>query len=129
MSDSNTQLQVIVHGNHEITIKDERGLPRTCVDCRFSGWLTQHEFDEHESPWTCLLHSGGADPQDGDRILNDHIDNEWNHNDAAKKCRKRYPLCFKKNHDGKCEDFVRARPMPWYARFFYRDYFRRQMRK
>jgi len=126
---SHTSLQVVVHGNNEITVKDERGLPNTCIDCRFSGWLTQYEFNGYKRPRTCLFYSGGADPEDGDRVWDDSVYSEWGHRDSANKWRKRYPLCHFKNADGKCSDFVRAKPTPWYKRIFFRRFFRRQMRR
>lgn len=41
-----TKLAIIVHENDEVTVKDERGVPVVCKDCRFAGWLTEHEFRE-----------------------------------------------------------------------------------
>lgn len=115
----NTKLAVIVHENNEITVKDGRGLPHVCLDCRHSGWLTKYEYGEYKLPRTCLLYSGGADPADGDRIILDTTKDSYWHDDAAKKWRKKYPLCSHKNQDGQCEDFCRAKPMLWHQRWFW----------
>lgn len=69
--ESHTKLSVIVHENNEITVKEGRGYPHLCRDCRFSGWLTAQERKESRYPVTCLFTSGGADTEDGDRIIFD----------------------------------------------------------
>jgi hypothetical protein len=106
-----TKLSITVHENDEITLKDERGLPVVCKDCRFAGWLTEWEFNEDEVPWTCLYFSGGADPRDGDRVLVDTAAQWSDHYRSEGRLRKRYPLCSTKNANGDCTDFVRARPL------------------
>lgn len=129
------KLSVIVHENDEVTVRDERGVPVVCRDCRHSGWLTEHEFRENEQPTTCLHHSGGADPLDGDRVIFDDAISHWQHRQMSDDWRKRYPLCFRKNHDGQCGDFVRAKPalkVSWWRRLLggkrLRDAIRRRMR-
>lgn len=113
-----TKLAVIVHENDEVTLKDERGLPFVCRDCRFSGWLTEHEFKEYPLPRTCLHYSGGADPREGDRIILDDVASSYAHDRVEPQWRTRYPLCSTKNADGNCTEFVRARPLSlgWWAR-------------
>jgi hypothetical protein len=153
-----TKLAVIVHGNDEVSVLDERRTPFVCAECRFAGWLTEYEFRTQLVPPTCLHYCGGADPQDGDRVLYDevlearygreyrpvgHPDLHWRrvlkggHLYLAARHRGRFPLCRDKNPDGRCEDFVRARPLPpvpWWLRiipFAYRrrrDALRRKMR-
>jgi hypothetical protein len=113
-----TKLSVIVHENDEVTLRDERGVPVVCKDCRFAGWLTKYEFGRHRLPRTCLHHSGGADPADGDRVIFDEADTQWRHNDRAGRWRKEYPLCTDKNERGDCNDFVRAKPVSWWRRIF-----------
>ena len=127
MSDEpSNKLAVLVHHNNEVTILDERGLPRLCRDCRFSGWLTVWERDKNTFPRTCLLFSGGADTQDGDRVIYDNVTGWYDyygdkrrkidaHNECARQTRGRYPLCDKKNPDGKCSDYVKAKPLPWWG--------------
>lgn len=127
----NTKLAVIVHENNEVTVRDARGLPHVCADCRYSGWLSKYEYDSWDDPQTCLLHSGGADPVDGDRIIKDWMTYDWQHQDLVKNdWRKLYPLCRKKNQDGSCEDFCPVKPLPWYRRWlpFFRPS-RKQMRQ
>ena len=134
------KLAVTVHGNDEVTVRDERGVPDVCKNCRFAGWLTEYEFRMSKStdylPVTCLHYSGGADPHDGDRVIFDdvtrwgntdrqyvfvgpsHWDKEWKnipisgHLLKVSENRERYPECSEKNHDGKCGDFVPAKPEP-----------------
>jgi hypothetical protein len=67
MAESN-KLAITAHHNNEITVRDERGYPSLCRDCRYSGWLTAYERHESTGPATCLLYSGGADVTDGDRV-------------------------------------------------------------
>lgn len=105
------KLAVIVHHNNEITVRDERGYPTVCRDCRFSGWRDQESYRNHPEPPRCLHHSGGADPVDGDRMM-ERLAN-WGWQDGPDKL---YPHCKDKNPDGKCKDFVRAKPLPWNLR-------------
>lgn len=139
------KVAVTVHGNDEVTVKDERGVPDVCKNCRFAGWLTEYEFKKamrsHQLPVSCLHYSGGADPHDGDRVvfdtvkqrgqtrsrqvrdpkdpynlvwaevgISEHLKKEWDYRD-------RYPKCSEKNHDGKCGDFVPAKPEPEMSRW------------
>lgn len=106
-----TKLAVIVHENDEVTLKDERGLPFVCKDCRFAGWLTEHEFKEHPAPCTCLHFSGGANPREGVRVILLDVTSDYGHYRVLPLWRARYPLCSDKNADGNCSDFVRARPL------------------
>lgn len=147
------KLAIIVHQNDEVTIRDERGVPCLCRDCRFSGWLTEWEFQNNQVPPTCLLHSGGADVLDGDRVIFDDVTEYegptlWNRktgNDEhftrchlfiiEKGWQKKFPSCFLKNHDGRCKDFVRAQPPEpvsfwrrWLGGAKLRDILRRKMR-
>lgn len=110
-------LAVIVHHNNEVTIHDERGYPAVCRDCRFAGWRSAASYQRDSEPPRCLYHSGGADPVDGDRVMErlcysyDSDDNKaWSPNGRFGKL---YPLCKDKNPDGKCKDFVRAKPLTW----------------
>jgi len=122
------KLAIIVHGNDEVTVRDERKHPVVCVDCRFAGWLTEYEFRRNDLPFTCLLYSGGADPLDGDRVVFDHVEDRgwrpgdpykrdgytykrktwYGHELTARDHRTNYPRCFDKNPKGECPDFVRA---------------------
>jgi hypothetical protein len=108
------KLAVIVHENDEVTIKDGRGRTLSCKDCRFSGWLTKTEYRQNKFPTHCLYFSGGANPIDKDRVIRDDI-NYWSHKSLFKDDRlrleKKYPKCHKKNADGKCEDYVKAKPL------------------
>lgn len=131
------KLTVIAHPNNEVTVLDERGLPVLCLDCRYSGWLTGYEHKEHSYPRTCLLYSGGADVRDGDRVIfDDHgvghgydSANRREHEEIAKDWRKPYPLCEAKNAEGKCQEFVRARTLPWWRlRRWIRPWRTRKMR-
>jgi hypothetical protein len=109
-----TKLAVIVHENDEVTVKDERGVPVVCKDCRYAGWLTEWEFREFEFPRTCLHYSGGADPREGDRVILDEVKNRSEHEyfcDERRGWRARYPMCSVKNANGNCSDFVRAHPI------------------
>lgn len=119
MSES-SKLAVLVHHNNEVTILDERGHPNVCRDCRFSGWRRPSSYRHHSEPPRCLHYSGGADPVDGDRILNRlkssfYDDENWEPNG---KHGRLYPHCKDKNPDGKCSDFVRAKPLPWWGNFW-----------
>lgn len=115
MSESN-KLAIILHHNNEITVRDERGYPAVCRDCRFSGWRSKSSYRKYSEPSRCLHHSGGADPVDGDRIMN-RFDGyyDW---DTGGQGDKLYPLCKNKNPAGKCDDFVRAKPLPWRGNFW-----------
>jgi hypothetical protein len=113
-----SKLSVIVHENDEVTVRDERGIPVVCKDCRFAGWLTEYEFHEYSLPRTCLHHSGGADPEDGDRVVFDEAIAQWSHDARTRNWREEYPLCSKKNERGNCNDFVRAKPVSWWRRLF-----------
>jgi len=138
MSDESNELAVTVHHNNEVTVKDERGYPNVCRDCRHSGWLTEYERQHSGEPITCLLYSGGADPMEGDRVIFDHIrktgyaSGRSRHNEAVKHWRGSFPACWSKNQDGKCADFVRAKPLPWIGNFwrklFGREWRTRRMR-
>lgn len=105
------KLAVTVHHNNEVTIKDERGYPAVCRDCRFSGWRNDGSYRSHFYPQRCLHYSGGGDPVDGDRIM-EGLRVEWN---ADQKnwdggCYdKLYPRCARKNKDGDCQAFALAR--------------------
>jgi len=140
---SNTKLAVIVHGNDEVSVLDERKHPLVCKDCRFAGWLTEWEFNNHEIPRTCLHYSGGADPRDGDRVIYPDDQQEvkrsykefvggyypfitkeetvGGHDFVAKTARENYPLCEKKNPRGNCKHFVRAKEVkePWWAQLWF----------
>lgn len=111
------KLSVIVHENDEVTVRDGRGVTLLCRDCRFSGWLSEWERGRYTHPRTCLRHSGGADMTDGDRVwLN--IRDSWNHDRIAPTWRGNYPFCHRKNHDGNCEDYVKAQPLRWWGNFW-----------
>ncbi len=113
MAESNN-LAIIVHHNNEVTVRDERGYPAVCRDCRFSGWKDKDSYSNHAEPPRCLHHSGGADPVDGDRMMERFKGSwDWDPDGAGDKL---YPRCKNKNPDGKCEDFVRAKPLPWSLR-------------
>lgn len=151
MSDD-SKLAIIVHQNDEVTLRDERGVPVLCRDCRFAGWLSEWEFQTEKDPATCLLYSGGADVLDGDRVIFDkvkkynvgeiydhsakgYIPRDGGHDYLLHRgWRKKYPLCFEKNQDGQCKDFVRAVPLatvwwkPWTWGSQWRDRLRRKMR-
>lgn len=126
MGDESNKLAVTVHGNNEITIRDERGEPHLCRDCRFSGWLTGYEWKEYSFPVSCLHHSGGADAVEGDRVIFDDVKRRggWDfdyiaaHNRVCGKWRATYPRCDDKNGDGKCADYVKAKPLPWFGNFW-----------
>lgn len=119
------KLAVVVHHNNEVTVKDERGYPHVCRDCRYSGWLTGYEDRHWPEPPTCLHASGGADPIDGDRVIFGGVGvrpglyqqprNRRDHQDCEKDWRERYPSCWKKNQHGDCEDYVKAKPLPWWG--------------
>ena len=134
MAESN-KLAIILHHNDEVTVRDERGYPLLCRDCRYSGWLTQYERQQNKTPHTCLLYSGGADIADGDRVVFDDIRKGWDdyglgkrkHDDQARQSRNRYPKCLSKNPDGNCKDFVKAKPLPWLGNFW-RKLFKREWR-
>lgn len=134
MAESN-KLAVIVHHNGEVTVRDERGYPLLCQDCRYSGWLTEYERHIRTTPATCLRYSGGADVSDGDRVLFDEVKyddqqswkSEQRHNAKADYWRARFPRCIDKNPTGNCEDFVRAKPLPWWGNFW-KKLFRREWR-
>lgn len=113
-----TKLAIIVHGNDEVTVRDERGVPVVCKDCRFAGWLTRYEFREYRLPRTCLHFSGGADPATGDRVVWDDVNVQYMHTICEVKARKEYPLCGIRNERGDCNDFVPAKPVPWWRRLF-----------
>lgn len=118
MAESN-KIAIIVHHNDEITVRDERGYPAVCRDCRFAGWRNQAGYDHYSAPTRCLHHSGGADPIDGDRILGSldtGYPSDWR---PEGKLGKKFPTCVDKNPDGKCEDFVPAKPLPWNLRTFW----------
>ena len=124
MSESN-KLSIILHHNNEITVRDERGYPAVCLDCRFSGWRNAGSYRSDSEPRRCLHHSGGADPVDGDRILNrlkdggSYVGNNWtDHWDPRGEYGRAYPLCKNKNPAGKCDDFVRAKTLPWRGNFW-----------
>lgn len=116
MAESN-KLAILLHHNGEVTVRDERGYPAVCRDCRFSGWRNHGGYRSHREPTRCLHYSGGADPVDGDRMMErlqaGYYDSEWK---ADGEHGKLYPRCKDKNPDGKCEDFVKAKPLPWTAR-------------
>lgn len=134
------QLAVTVHHNNEITVRDERGYPNLCRDCRYSGWLTQYERQNSPEPLTCLLRSGGADTLDGDRVIHDAVRQKFedygrgktDHANTERRWRKHYPTCWSKNSDGNCEDYVKAKPLPWLGNFwrklFSREWRTRKMR-
>lgn len=120
------QLSVTVHENDEVTVRDGRSVTLLCRDCRFSGWLTEYERERHKHPWTCLRHSGGGDPIDGDRIWS-NVEHYWDQDKEERKWRSRYPFCSVKNHDGACEDYVKAKPLRWWGNFWLK-LFRREWR-
>lgn len=132
------KLAVIVHENDEVTVRDARGLPHLCRDCRFSGWLTQAEREDSKFPTTCLFSSGGADTSDGDRVVFDDIVKPEYGSTAWKrkiqylntKWRKTYPWVHEKNRDGLCSDYTKAKPLPWWHPFRWigRSYRTRWMR-
>lgn len=113
-----TKLSVIVHANDEVTLRDERGVPVICKDCRFAGWLTEYEFQENTLPRTCLHYSGGANPEGGDRVRFGRVTEAWKHTDIMINWREHYPLGEVKNAQGDCNDFVRAKPVSWWRRIF-----------
>ena len=125
MSESGKKLKVVYHEDHSTDVLHSRGAPVICRDCRHAGWLTHHEFAKHRIPFTCLLYSGGADPQDGDRVKLDWADaarGDLHYQDQAcfDKWRELYPKCESKNQDGQCEDFIRALKQSWWTRTFRR---------
>jgi len=113
---NDTKLKVVYHEGQEAVVTEMRGQPNICKDCRFSGWLTQHEFREHVVPVTCLLFSGGADPRDGDRVMFDLVTWSGDHKDWARAHREQYPKCRTRNKDGACESFLEAKKLPWWQR-------------
>ena len=132
----NNALAVTVHHNNEVTVKDERGYPNVCRECRFSGWRDNDNYKSSSEPNRCLLYSGGADPVDGDRIMHglkvrgvQRDNRNW---EPGGEYGDLYPRCTAKNPDGKCTDFVRAKPIPWLGNFwlklFSRDWRTRKMR-
>jgi hypothetical protein len=117
-------LAVIVHENNEVTVKDGRGLPHLCRDCRHSGWLTKWHYQTINHPSHCLFYSGGADVEDGDRIIFNRPRvrdpfSDWKRDDALRDLKRkygeRYPRAGEKNKDGKCEDYVPAKKLPWWS--------------
>ena len=131
MAESN-KLAIILHHNDEVTVRDERGYPLLCKDCRYSGWLTQHERQISNTPFTCLLYSGGADVSDGDRVIFDNAKGDYGrgereHREKAYQWREKYPKCLDKNPTGNCKDFVKAKPLPWLGNFW-RKLFKREWR-
>lgn len=140
IDDKSHKLAVIVHHNNEVTVKDERGYPNLCRDCRYSGWLTGYERARWKDPPTCLLYSGGADTIDGDRVIFDTVgvnghfasDDRRQHERWEREWRKHYPVCWHKNSHGECEDFVKAKALPWFGNFwrklFGREWRTRRMR-
>lgn len=139
LAESN-KLAVTVHHNNEVTVRDERGYPNLCRDCRYSGWLTEWEWVKFPHPQTCLRYSGGADTIDGDRVIFDNVTGlhtnpysnttsrrQKEHNDCARQQRNTYPRCAKKNPDGNCEDFVQAKTLPWWGNLW-RKLLRREWR-
>jgi len=134
LSDENNKIAVTVHHNNEVTVRDERGYPAVCRECRFSGWRNNYNYRNRPEPNRCLHHSGGADPVDGDRILERFdegtSDSDWYPNG---KYGKLYPLCQDKNPDGKCENFVKAKPLSlignFWRKLFGREWRTKKMRK
>ena len=130
VADAN-KLAVLVHHNNEVTILDERGHPRVCAECRFSGWRNNYSRREGPDSMRCLHYSGGADPVDGDRIL-DSLDSSQYRWEPHGEFGKRYPYCKTKNLEGKCPDYVKAKPLPWWGNFlrklFGREWKTRKMR-
>ncbi len=130
MSESGKKLKVVYHEDHSTDVLHTRGEPVICRDCRHAGWLTEYEYKQNRIPIRCLFFSGGADPQDGDRVKLDwaNVSRSRYYNDdrnTIDKWAKRYPLCSTKNQDGQCEDFIRALKQSWWTRTFQR----RAMRK
>lgn len=119
---SMSKLSVIVHENDEVTIKDERGLPVLCQDCRFAGWLSKWEFNRYRHTRTCLYYSGGSSPILPVRIrfFGTDFDFDTTHERWSEQWRKDFPMCAKKNHNGNCKDFIRAKPQSWWTRVFHR---------
>ena len=74
MSEPGKKLKVVYHEDHSTDVLHTRGEPVICRDCRHAGWLTQYEFKKNKVPVRCLFYSGGADPQDGDRLKLDWSD-------------------------------------------------------
>jgi len=120
------KLSVIVHHNDEVTVRDERGYPAVCRDCRFSGWKDAGSYRSHSEPPRCLHHSGGADPVDGDRIM-ERLDGYYEWDEGRGSSDRLYPRCKNKNPAGKCKDFVRAKPLRWRGNFWLK-LFRREWR-
>jgi len=124
------KLKVVYNEDHSTDVLHTRGEPVICRDCRYVGWLTEYDFDNYNTPGSCLFYSGGADPQTGERIILDktlvhHDDLGYPYLDRYINWRKNYPLCHVKNRDGQCEDFLRAKKQSWFQRTFRR----REMRK
>ena len=131
MSEAVKKLKVVYHEDHSTDVLHTRGEPVVCKDCRFAGWLTEYEYEHNKLPVTCLLYSGGADPQDGDRVKLDSFKkhHDYVYNAKLKELRgwrELYPFCSERNQDGQCSDYMRAKKLSWFARLF-QD--RRAMRK
>ena len=124
------KLKVVYNEDHSTDVLHTRGEPVICRDCRYVGWLTEYDFKTYKTPGSCLFHSGGANPQSGERVLFDRSKvhhEQLSHQDRVNytSWRKACPLCQVKNHDGQCEDFLRAKKQGWFQRVFRR----REMRK
>ncbi len=124
---TDTKLKVVYHEDHSTSVEDYRLGPKVCKDCRYAGWLTQREFSKNSLPQTCLHYSGGADPQDGDRVKLDETNLDWDDyvrggptQTTVKAWRKLYPLCQAKNQDGQCDDYLQAKKQSWFTRRFRR---------
>jgi hypothetical protein len=63
---------------------------------------------------------------DGDRIL-DSLDTSQYGWEPHGEFGKRYPFCKTKNPEGKCPDYVKAKPLPWWGNFW-RKLFGREWR-
>ena len=128
-----TKLKVVYHEDHEVVVTEMRGQPNICKDCRFAGWLTEKEFQDHKLPITCLHFSGGADPRDGDRVILGQVTSLWQHEQKEEDYRDTYPRCMSRNKDGACEYFLAAKPRSRWQRikdhFDVADTVRRRMRE
>lgn len=137
--DPNTAIKVIAHENGEITVQDGRGYPSICKDCRFSGWLYEGQYEGGGVPTNCLFHSGGADTEDGDRIIFSLRQGDYYSKLAYKDARleleekweSKFPFCRHKNQNGRCPDFVPAKRLSIFnpLRWFGLEYRTRKMRK
>jgi hypothetical protein len=124
------KLKVVYHEDHSTDVLHARGEPVVCKDCRFSGWLTLHDFRENKVPTHCLLYSGGADPHDGNRVILDDVEKDRYYYSGQRLLTIRsydagYPKCMARNQSGQCKDFLRAKKQSLFERIFRRKAMRR----